>query len=225
MPKQTEDEFKLHFKEQLDFLIRSALAYDDGYESEAKRMAIVLRLLLHDTNSSTSLLTHLGKKDIQFYDTANDIIQDNPMPQAALVMTKIQFGIEGDRKYDAPLDEGPPSRYTKGKIPFNEWWNKKVIKDMKQRTLTRQKLVTDVCNKDGGAHIDEKLNQVYFDLTRNNSLGVKYTEGDYEEDIEGAELASIRQITHEVLNSLRDEFPEYSGIFVQYYNNLKSVFQ
>lgn len=188
-------------------------------------MAAVLRILLHDTNQSTSLLTHLRKKDIEFYDTANDLIPDSKIPQAALLITKMQFGTEGDRKYVAPLDEGPPSRYMKGKVSFNDWWNKNVITDKKQRKLTRRNLVLYISNKDGGAHIDENLNEIYSDLTRNNSLGVKYIEGDYEEDIEGSELASIRQMTHEVLKSLLEEFPEYSEIFNKYFISLKSIFQ
>ena len=84
--------------------------------------------------------------------------------------------------------------------------------------MTRKDIITNVCNKDGGAHLDEKLNGVYSDLTRNNSYGHRYFSRDIQgnilrdEDIKGAELASIRQITHEVLKSFKDEFPEYSGL-------------
>jgi len=36
-------------------------------------------------------------------------------------------------------------------------WNKEVIKDDKNRKLTRKDIVLFVCHKDGGAHIDENL--------------------------------------------------------------------
>jgi hypothetical protein len=49
MPKQnlTRDEPVSHLREQLEFLRRSAEAYDDGAEGEAKRLATVIRVLVH----------------------------------------------------------------------------------------------------------------------------------------------------------------------------------
>src|SRR4051794_34571370 len=52
---------KLH--EQVQFVRRSASLYDQGAEDEALRLATALRVVLHDTKSSTSLLTHLGLND------------------------------------------------------------------------------------------------------------------------------------------------------------------
>ncbi len=62
--RQTKDELESHLREQIEFLKRSSQAYDEGYTSEAKRLAVAIRLLLHDTQNSTSLLTLLEKKDI-----------------------------------------------------------------------------------------------------------------------------------------------------------------
>ncbi|MFJ5956563.1 hypothetical protein ACIQC5_11475 [Paenarthrobacter sp. NPDC092416] len=42
--------------EQLEFLDSSCAAYDSGSRSEAKRLATTVRVLLHDTKQSTSLL-------------------------------------------------------------------------------------------------------------------------------------------------------------------------
>jgi hypothetical protein len=230
MVKQTEEEFISHFREQIEFLTRSASAYDDGFESEAKRMAVVLRVLLHDTDSSKSLLKHLGRKDILFYDTASDLVPGNLLPEATLIITQIRTGPGGGGSYVAPLDESfTVSLRGDKKLPFDDWWNKKVVKDQKNRVMTRKDIITNVCNKDGGAHLDEKLNGVYSDLTRNNSYGHRYFSKDSQgnilrdEDIKGAELASVRQITHEVLKSFRDEFLEYSELYDQYFQNLKPL--
>ncbi len=222
MPRQTELEFKTHFKEQIEFLTRSASAYDEGYESEAKRMAVVLRVLFHDTRNSTSLLTHLGKNDMLFYDTSEGLNPRNLLPESTLTITRIQFGGNGGGNYIAPLDEGPPSKYINGKVSFNSWWKKEVIKDNEGRKFTREDIVLLVCHKDGGAHVDENLDGRYADLTRNNSLGLKYFDNNTESDIDGVELASIRQITHEVLKSFKDEFNEYAQILDQHFQNLKS---
>ncbi|MFP3702034.1 hypothetical protein SB758_41815, partial [Burkholderia sp. SIMBA_013] len=57
--------------EQLGFLKRSALAFDEGEASEAKRVAVSLRVLLHDTPASESLLKQMQLKDsIRFRDSA-----------------------------------------------------------------------------------------------------------------------------------------------------------
>jgi hypothetical protein len=49
----------------------AAKAFDAGEEVAAKSLATSLRLLLHDTRNSISLLTHLGvKAQLPYRDTA-----------------------------------------------------------------------------------------------------------------------------------------------------------
>jgi hypothetical protein len=68
--------------------------------------------------------------------------------------------------------------------------------------------------KDGGAHVDSKLDEAYYALSRSNSLGWKYIKNGVEKDFATRpELASMRQISYEVLKSLKDEFPEYFNQF------------
>ena len=204
---QTEDELNSHLKEQIEFLRRSSQAYDEGSASEGKRLAVVIRVLLHDTRNSTSLLTLLRKKGILFYDTSLDYDPPNLASTMGLIM--MQIGPNGAR-YVPPLDDGPPIRYSKAEITFEEWWHKIVLVDTKGNKLTRKDLVLAVSNKDGGAHVDSKLNSAYADLTRFNSLGWKSMQNGIEKDFATKpELASIRQMSHEVLKSLKDEFPEY----------------
>ena len=205
--RQTEDELNSHLKEQIEFLKGSSQAYDEGFESEGKRLAAVIRLLLRDTQNSTSLLTLLKKKDILFYDTSLEYDPRNLASTMGLIMMRV--GRNG-AKYVPPLDDGPPIRYSKAKITFEEWWNKIVFADTKGNKLTRRDLVLAVSNKDGGAHVDPKLNSAYADLTRFNSLGWEFIQSGVKKDFATKpELASIRQMSHEVLKSLKDEFPEY----------------
>ena len=58
--KQTKKDLKSHLKEQIQFLLRSTQSFDDGFVSEAKRIAVIIRVLLHDTNRSISLLKLFG---------------------------------------------------------------------------------------------------------------------------------------------------------------------
>ena len=204
---QTEDELKDQLKDQIDFLVKSSKAYDEGLTSEAKRLATVIRILLHDTQNSTSLLTLFLKKDMLFYDTSLDYGQNKLLLTPGLLMLKM--GSSGG-EYVPPLGNGPPTRYCRGKIPFTQWWNKIVLIDNKGNKLTRKDLVLTVCNKDGGAHVDPKLDEAYYALSRSNSLGWKYIKNGVKKDFANRpELASIRQISYEVLKSLKDEFPEY----------------
>jgi len=201
---QTEEDLRDQLKVQIGFLVQSSDAYDRGNVDEAKRLAIALRILLHDKGrTSVSLLTLLNKKDILFYDTALEYNPNNLLSMPGLVMLKA--GPDGG-EYIPPLD----MRCSKGKIPFPQWWSNIVVVDIKGNKSTRKDLVLTVCEKDGGAHVDPKLDEAYYAFSRSNSLGWKYQKDGVVQDFTGRpELASIRQVAYEVLKSLKDEFPEH----------------
>ena len=67
---QTYQELRDHLCEQLHFLRASAASYDNGAEGEAKRLATTIRVLVHDTKKSKSLLLQLSMKHLlQMHDT------------------------------------------------------------------------------------------------------------------------------------------------------------
>ena len=205
---QTRDELLNHLKDQIAFMRQSAVSYDNGFEDEAKRLAVVIRVLVHDTPKSTSLLTLLNRKDIKFYDSAIPYDPNNLLPYNGLTM--IGISSEKGAMYAAPLDGGAPTRSKTKKIPFNAWWkNVFVIKDKNGETFTRKGLVLNTANTDGGAHVDAGLDAAYASLSRFNSLGWKFFRHDIEDDFGNSPvLPSICQITHEFLKTLRDEFPD-----------------
>jgi hypothetical protein len=226
---QTEQELKEHLKEQIEFLQRSAKAYDEGYTSEAKRIATTLRVLLYDSTPSNSskssklsrpsrsLLTLLGKDRMKFYNTAMEYdsgIASN-MKLVYIVVRgrgdkdKGECEVFDDAFYRAPLDNLLPDTDVNRKTEFRQWWNQIVIIDQKKNKFSRKSLVKNVSNQDGGAHVDPELNDAYADLTRFNSLGWALISNNIEKKFStNPELATIRQICHEVLKSLTDEFPE-----------------
>ena len=53
-------ELELLFAEQIGFLEASAKAFDQGYEGEAKLLAVAVRILLHDADRSHSLLGQIN---------------------------------------------------------------------------------------------------------------------------------------------------------------------
>lgn len=208
MYDQTKEDLLAHLKEHIYFIDSSCHAYDKGFSHEAKRIAVSIRILLHDTRNSRSLLSQLNMKDsMLFYDTALDYNPRNLLPTLGLVMPKLGFGPDTDSGFIPPLDDGPPHRYKNGKILFEPWWNKIVLTDGAGKKWTRKDLVLIISNKDGGAHVDPKLDKIYANITRHSSLYTFQSTGKL--NVTTPELPSIRQIGHEVLKSLKDEFPEH----------------
>jgi hypothetical protein len=201
--QQTSFELYEHLKEQIYFLKSSCSAFDNGFKGEAKRLAVVIRVLVHDTKSSKSLLGLLSSKGIYFYNTALPYDPKNLVTHMGLIGLRMNGN---GSEYWPPLDDGPPSRYLNKWLTFEEWWDEIVIHDHKNE-FSRRNLVLAVSNKDGGAHIDPNLNQAYSNLTRNNSLGWNQVYNGTEAPIRNPELASIRQIAHEMLKTLENKFP------------------
>ena len=80
-----------------------------------------------------------------------------------------------------------------------------VFKDKEANTFSRRDIVLNMANKEGGAHIDPKLDEAYANLPKFNSLAWKiHTEGQ-EKDMGNPVPPSIRQITHEFIKTLEDE--------------------
>lgn len=85
-----------------------------------------------------------------------------------------------------------------------------MLKDNKGRFMSRFDIVSHIANSDGGAHVDPELDEAYMALSRQNSLGWHFTKCDIVEAIVGRpELACVRQIAHEVLETLKQRAPAY----------------
>jgi len=193
---QTKNELKRHLLEQLEFLERSADLYDQGHENEAKRMATVLRTLLHDTKNIKSLLGLLDKKGIQFVDTAMDDISNVITTHCALVH---QLLLSGKPKYVALLDDIPSKMKD-----FDSWWAGVIFIDEEGNKISRKDIILTMANQDGGVHVDPGIDKDYSRLSKGQSLGHMYSNnGSNWLHMHGAELASVRQIAHELLKTLK----------------------
>ncbi|HWG61185.1 MAG TPA: hypothetical protein VG253_05680, partial [Streptosporangiaceae bacterium] len=90
-------------REHTDFLEASAAAFDSGFEAEAKRLAVSLRVLLHDTPSSHALLDQLGIKDkLKFTETSSPMNQYSLGPTTGLVLMRVSLNAP-QGTYAAPL--------------------------------------------------------------------------------------------------------------------------
>lgn len=195
---QTTDELKRHLHENVAFLVSSCREFDAGVVAEAKRLATTLRVLLHDTSQSKSLLGLLGlKSQLDYMNTATPYDADNLLAHHGLVGLK--FGPQG-ASYWAPLDKRPDTR---PHVNFDDWWSELIISDKSGGNFTRKDVILALANKDGGAHVDPNLDPAYAALTRGNSVGWEFSSGETKHQITDIELYSVRQIAYELLQTLK----------------------
>jgi len=189
-------ELQAHLTEQLGFLERSTEAFDNGFEDEAKRLAVTIRTLVYDGKSSHSLLEQLGMKSSPLVDTSSPFNPSNVASHHRL--TSLRIDAHGG-KFVANLDSGPrPAR----NVSFDNWWTKPVIVDGKRKQFSRKDLVLIAANQDGGAHVDPSLDDAYAALSRKNTSNyVVITPGGGQPKF--PERAAIRQIAHELLKTCR----------------------
>ncbi len=197
MPRRplAETNLLVHLEEQLGFLRSSTAAFDSGDPREAKRLAVTLRTLLHDTKHSRSLLGQLGRKTDKFWNTAVPDKPGNLLAYGGLV--GVQLG-PGDMKYAPRFDDFGGSW-----IDFETWWNAPVLRERGAPALSRRDVVLTAADQDGGAHVDSGLDEGYARFAHDNALGA--AGGDAIgplRPLEGGVPATIRQIAHEVLRTL-----------------------
>ena len=153
-----------------------------GIWPEAKRLALTVRVLLHQTGSSHALINQLGLENtLTWVDTAGVPDPGNLLGSTpGLTRFKIVAGSDADPEYEAKFGDYPPSqiltrsgqRITRGsRIPLDEWWTNTVIRDAAGTEFSRRALVLELSNKEGGARVDPVANRDYEALAKSNSLG------------------------------------------------------
>ena len=193
---RTPPELNALLMEQISFMQSSCDSFDAGAAGEAKRLAVSIRTLVHQTQQSHGLLSQLGLLDMKFFDTCTPSFANSLVPCSGLIV----IAMYGGNVFVVPhLDDTGEISY----VSFKEWWNRIVIVDGQRASFSREDLVLDAANQDGGAHVDPALDGAYASLALNNSMGWTCTaSGKNEVPPTGGHLVSIRQIAHEVLRSL-----------------------
>jgi hypothetical protein len=197
------DEFKLKLQQQLRFLKNSCSAYDLGDLEEALRLATTIRVLIHDTSNSTSLLTHMGQKtNIKLASTVR-LPPPNLTPmgsQLSHVNVRVGGGQAAVPSHLPNLDKwGDVPRYE----PVELWWTETVHHFP---NLTRRGLVLTAANKDGGAHVDDGPLPPEYQQLVTGTWAFEHHDASgnivvSRNAIPLENLAELRQIAYEVLNS------------------------
>jgi hypothetical protein len=190
-----ENGYRRHLQRQLRFLENSCASFDTGHSDEAIRVAVVARVLVHDTARSTSLLAHLGRTDIRLLSTTRGL----PVGKTPVFFD----GITTTRASEAGVTVLPKleNGSCADQLPVSDWWSQAVVM-VDGVTATRKHLVLAAANKDGGAHVDATLTPEYELLAADGSLGhLESVDRVVAEPIKEAHLMALRQIGYELLHS------------------------
>ncbi len=206
--EQDQRDLERHLRDAREALSLSSTSYDQGYKGEAKRLATSVRVLVHDTRNSISLLTQLNKKDIQYVTTPGKCDPNNRLKGSHLTRIRVGLTEAGNEylEFMPRLDDFPPSLSFRT-CGFDEWRAEPVVIGQQNMTLSRSEIVLALANKDGGTHVDPILGEKYADFSRRNSVGwiVVGPSGENVPEY-GPEYGVMRQIAHEMSRTLDREF-------------------
>jgi hypothetical protein len=195
-------DFKQQLKRQLGFLERSARDFDAGHRDEAIRIATVLRVIFHDTGSSTSLLKQLNAVTVSIRSKAPDRAAQSAKLGGRRIVGEFSWSLASiaaspsGGSFQPALEISHKDR----SISAQDWWLE-VFAHIEGVDYTRRAVVLWAANKDGGAHVDPTLPLDYERLKAAGAVGsLEFAHG-VSVDVEDAHLVFLRTMAFEVLNS------------------------
>ncbi len=191
--QRTQQELDRAFKIQMEQLKSRCNAYmEKGEFFESYSISTIIRVLVHDTHISHSLLNQLGIKNTTKYLDSRS--------SGNLYLMGIVNGYGGFH----PRTLTPHRQYRKSDLfDFAEWWEGQEFRVVGQ-TFNRKSLITKIANMEGGAHIDPEIDCKIAVLNRTASP-YHMIDGDKTLPLYGSELASVCAIGEEILFSLTPE--------------------
>lgn len=190
---------------QLEFIKLSCKNFDEGHLAEAVRIATAIRVLIHQTTRSESLLKQLGVRETIGLMTSVDT---TPITSAVTIWDGLSVL--------PPMPQSAFPAFLRSmkltKIPLPDWWQQIVMAENRLR-VTRRQIVLMAANKDGGAHVDEDLNDTEQLLKRGMWRQATYTpSGIVEEALSNQHMIGLRRFGFEILHS--EELMALAGMSV-----------
>ena len=228
MATKSHEQLEKDLQDQMHLMRHSANIFDQGNLLESMNLALRLRILLHDTKHSSSLLGILNKKD-KIINTRREKSTDSNIiysPTSSLIFSLIGNNLH---PYSPNFDT-----ITSQKLEdFDTWWNDEVIKDFDNELFSRKFIILTIADKMGGAHIDVEIPDKYYKLDIENSMQ-RFTgpapvsqDGKFEfpKTLNIADLKPVssptpyivRQIAHEILRQFVNDY----NPLTQFYNGMQ----
>lgn len=184
-------------REQLGFLQVSGAAFDAGFAAEAVRIATTVRVLIHHDwrprGQSRALLQQLGvREEWDYFNTAPPVYGYDPTIGSRLVTTRQRsVGVASEvRTFVAPL--GAFQDRSLYPLRFDDWWTEPVARAASGAVFSREDLVLQLANKEGGAHVDPDMRADIAAILSDTTSEMNRS----------ALLASVRQIGWELQKTI-----------------------
>lgn len=144
----------MRLKEQITHLEVSAARYDAGWPEEANRLAVTVRVLVHDTGMSKSILTQMAVKDeMRWIDSNGGIDARRSLMFSSLVTFRSIVTETGIDMTVLPV--GQAEILSRGLLLYFEtWWKIAPVMVGNGEQITRSDVVDMLANQDGGAHVN-----------------------------------------------------------------------
>lgn len=201
MAKTNNNRLVEKLQEQLRFIQRSCVAFDQGAEEEAIRIATSLRVIFHNTNASTSIISYLEL-------SAKKMLSSSRGHGDWKDFLSHQLNLSSP----APIRMRPLLGNQFIELSIEDWWRNESVFVHNAQKYSRRKIILSAANKDGGAHVDENLEKYYEVLCAGEyAIGItgnlEYKgKPPFPQGItiypRNAHLALIRQFAHETLTSV-----------------------
>lgn len=199
--KRTPEELQEAFENQKAALVASAAGFDDGKKWEALRLATAVYTLVHDGGrNSNSILTQIGSKSgLKFLSSIPPLNERNLLATHDLVMIEVR----PDGAHYLPTRNNFESFWRW--LAFSSWWEHDPIfsSGSGHGLVSRKNLVFNLRNKEGGAHYDADVAESDYRTMTKSPIWVFKSDEHAETAIVGLELASMRQVAFEVLETLK----------------------
>jgi len=184
-------------RKQISYLERSALLFDQGMQDEAPRMATSLRILMHETLRSNSLLGELRLRGkIKILSTSSQSFDKNKSNHQ---LTCTLTGFLMKEKIEPKIVPQYENIVRAREIKAPDWWDELIFGMSKTERFSRKDFVLFSANKDGGAHVDKYPKK--FQQIKNGETGIYYEVNGTRMLLTNTIECAIRQMTYEFLNS------------------------
>lgn len=159
-------------EEQRGFLRKSIKEFASGDLAEAVRLAMTIRVLVHETGSCTPLLKQLTANYLQLEILDAKPEKEEKLPpgikKATLMTVPIGIVITDGALFlnsDLALQSRAPSI-------LGKWWTRQSLILPGPGGFSRMEIVLGLANKEGGAHVDINISTKYRQLLASEQLKI-----------------------------------------------------
>ncbi len=170
--------------------------YDDGLHESALHIAVSIRVLIHETALSNSLVNQLSlRSSVKLLSTFPEIKPEKNLPNNVLTATIMFGGPLGPYGVEPELGNSAYQHY----LSVDDWWNE-VVHEFRQK-YSRKDIILSASNQDGGAHVDPNPSAKTAGLRESVGTLTTFTpHGERKLELTNSHF-HLRQFGFEILNS------------------------